>query len=180
MDYSMLEDQAATETAGRWHEGAYPEVLAMPDHPDMRRPDWLWWGAHCTLDAELIRDFGIRCSDYYKVAIKQNYRCKVCHKRYRKRRLGVDHNPDTMKFRGLLCDHCQGIVTPDLVDYIENPPADEFDIKVSGKRLVARDKRQADKREETRRRRAKDAPMQQLPTDSSYEEFLKQAERSSA
>ena len=55
--------------------------------------------------------YGIDESDYRKMELGQNGRCAICKRLpsetdKRHRRLTVDHNHQTGKVRGLLCDRC--------------------------------------------------------------------------
>jgi hypothetical protein len=55
----------------------------------------------------LSRRYGVSLEDYNKLVRLQHGRCAICFN-YPKRggRLGVDHNHDTGKVRGLLCHKC--------------------------------------------------------------------------
>lgn len=49
---------------------------------------------------------GMTENQYSEMMSKQNGQCSICKKPPLKRRLAVDHNHDTGKVRGLLCDKC--------------------------------------------------------------------------
>lgn len=55
--------------------------------------------------------YGIKQDDYLKLAEKQEHKCAICSKtsdsvESRKKYLSVDHDHDTGKIRGLLCQNC--------------------------------------------------------------------------
>lgn len=57
-------------------------------------------------NATLIAKYGISLSDYNELLESQGGVCAVCGDLPDKRRLAVDHNHDTGKIRGLLCQPC--------------------------------------------------------------------------
>lgn len=55
-----------------------------------------------------LKKFGITPEDYFKLLEKQNFKCAICgilQEDY-SRRLAVDHDHETGKIRGLLCNNC--------------------------------------------------------------------------
>jgi hypothetical protein len=50
--------------------------------------------------------YGLNESEYLKLFTVQNNKCGICNKSFKKIRACVDHNHDTKKVRGLLCDKC--------------------------------------------------------------------------
>ena len=56
----------------------------------------------------LKRVFGITQDEYLKMLSSQNERCAICEKHYsyQNRRLDIDHDHETGKIRGLLCNPC--------------------------------------------------------------------------
>lgn len=63
-------------------------------------------------DMHLRTRYKINSKIYQRMLKKQNYRCIICkkHKNKQKRRLSVDHDHQTGKIRGLLCDNCNLII----------------------------------------------------------------------
>lgn len=125
------------------------------DHPKMDRPHWLWPGYHCTMDKELRRDWGITCGQYFDMYNKQGGKCALpsCGMES-ERRFDVDEYHKTLKVRGLLCRKHNRQITEEIADYILNPPADEFNIFVDGRRVRKREERLETKRQSgTNRRR---------------------------
>ncbi len=61
-----------------------------------------------TRNVNLKSKYNISQEDYERMKIKQNFRCAICneHEDNLKRILCVDHNHQTGKVRGLLCDTC--------------------------------------------------------------------------
>lgn len=60
-------------------------------------------------DWYLQKNYGITLDDYYQMLDNQNGCCAVCNAlppTGRKKYLAVDHDHDTGKVRGLLCDNC--------------------------------------------------------------------------
>lgn len=63
-------------------------------------------------DYDLKRSYGIDLEFYENMFKEQNGCCKICNKHINelnqkhKKNLCVDHNHETMKIRGLLCDKC--------------------------------------------------------------------------
>ena len=72
--------------------------------------------------AELRRLYGITFEDYTLLFKKQNGVCAICLKTCKTRKsLSVDHNHDTGKVRGLLCNRCNRAIgmleeDPDILD----------------------------------------------------------------
>jgi hypothetical protein len=62
----------------------------------------------------LLRTFGITQEQYEEMFRRQNGRCGICQKRHKPykngkgkvRNLSVDHDHETGKVRGLLCNRC--------------------------------------------------------------------------
>lgn len=50
--------------------------------------------------------YGITLQEYNKLLKKQNGVCAICKKTEINRKLSVDHNHETGKIRGLLCQKC--------------------------------------------------------------------------
>ena len=63
---------------------------------------------HIKKDRDLKAAYGISLEEYHQMLVKQDHRCKICltHEKDVKRVLCVDHDHDTGKVRGLLCDTC--------------------------------------------------------------------------
>lgn len=59
-------------------------------------------------DYRLQYFYGITEGEYLNILEEQEHKCKICdtHQRELPRRLAVDHNHETGKVRGLLCDSC--------------------------------------------------------------------------
>jgi len=59
-------------------------------------------------NTQLKRNFGITNDDYNKLFNEQNGKCKICgiHKNQLNKNLCVDHNHNSGKIRGLLCQKC--------------------------------------------------------------------------
>lgn len=81
-------------------------------------------------DQDLKKSYGISLHEYSEMLVEQDYSCKICqtHQDSLKRALCVDHNHDTGKIRGLLCDTCNrslGLLKDNIevlkraVDYLE-------------------------------------------------------------
>lgn len=59
------------------------------------------------LDMHLQREFGISIEDYRALFAEQSGVCAICQGPGKpEKRLSVDHNHNTGKIRGLLCDSC--------------------------------------------------------------------------
>lgn len=81
-------------------------------------------------DSELKRLYGISIDDYLNIMQNQNSVCKICRQECKtKYSLSVDHNHETGKVRGLLCNRCNRAIgmfedNPDLLrkaaNYIED------------------------------------------------------------
>lgn len=82
---------------------------------------------------ELMKSYSMTIDDYNKMLNLQDGRCKICgsdsQDMKRKKFLCVDHNHETGKVRGLLCDKCNrgiGLLNDDIetlknaVKYLEN------------------------------------------------------------
>jgi hypothetical protein len=54
----------------------------------------------------LVRKYGITLEEYNLLVAKQNGLCGMCQKPKDRRRFCVDHDHQTGKIRGLLCDRC--------------------------------------------------------------------------
>lgn len=63
---------------------------------------------HVKKDKDLQATYGIDLATYNKMLVEQGNKCKICfvHREELKRALCVDHDHDTGKVRGLLCDTC--------------------------------------------------------------------------
>jgi hypothetical protein len=57
-------------------------------------------------NTQLKSDFGITSEQYNSVLFKQDNKCAICRKEREGRRLSVDHDHKTGKFRGILCNKC--------------------------------------------------------------------------
>lgn len=53
-----------------------------------------------------IRAYGIEPETYYLMLEQQGHRCAICKAEPKRRMMSIDHNHDTGKVRGLLCDGC--------------------------------------------------------------------------
>lgn len=71
-------------------------------------PDYRIMEAANKRDYRLQWSYGINEKDYLEILEEQNYCCKICgvHEKELYKRLSVDHNHETHKVRGLLCDAC--------------------------------------------------------------------------
>ena len=71
-----------------------------------------YWAKHRTtnkaayVSSLLKHRYGLSLEQYNELAMKQNHKCAICKKIYKRRRLCVDHNHKTGVNRGLLCDSC--------------------------------------------------------------------------
>jgi hypothetical protein len=57
----------------------------------------------------LVESYGITLDDYEVIRVKQEFRCAICglhEQNNRHGRLFIDHDHDTGKVRGLLCNDC--------------------------------------------------------------------------
>lgn len=63
---------------------------------------------HIKKDKDLQTTYGINLATYNTMLVEQGCRCKICQKPQGdlKRALCVDHDHNTGKVRGLLCDTC--------------------------------------------------------------------------
>jgi hypothetical protein len=63
---------------------------------------------HIKKDKDLQSTYGIDLETYHKMLAEQNHQCKIClaHQDTLKRAMCVDHDHNTGKVRGLLCDTC--------------------------------------------------------------------------
>lgn len=150
------------------------------DHPNIVKPDWLWPGYHCVLDKEIRRDWGITCGDYFDIFDLQGGKCALCGK-ISERRFDVDHDHETGEIRGLLCRKCNRNLSQQITEYLRNPPAREFHLVVTLKKVKSRDKRLATKRRKNARvssTRKPESVVVDLSADA--EEKLKRALESSA
>jgi len=53
-----------------------------------------------------IRRYGISYIEYNNLLIKQDYKCAICKTKELNKNLSVDHNHNSGKIRGLLCNGC--------------------------------------------------------------------------
>ncbi len=61
-------------------------------------------------NTQLLNTYGITLEDYETMLKQQEGRCAICKNKPNKKSLSVDHNHDTGKIRGLLCNNCnQGL-----------------------------------------------------------------------
>lgn len=58
-----------------------------------------------TRKADLVRKYNITVEQFEQKSLMQEGKCAICFK-VPDRRLDVDHNHETGKFRGLLCNNC--------------------------------------------------------------------------
>jgi uncharacterized Zn finger protein len=56
------------------------------------------------LDKRYKERYGITYTEYKAMSENQNYKCKICG--VDEKKLVVDHNHQTLKIRGLLCNNC--------------------------------------------------------------------------
>ena len=66
-------------------------------------------GIESSRRSHLKRNFGITLEEYNILLEKQEYKCAICNgyeTSYRNEVLSVDHNHNTNKIRGLLCNTC--------------------------------------------------------------------------
>jgi hypothetical protein len=136
-----------------------------------QKPDWLWPGYCCSLDKELQRNYGITCADYNRMFINQEGLCaiKSCRQPPGTYKLAVDHDPETGEIRGLIHMRHNRLLTKEVVEYVTNPPARKFGLKVSKAK-----QRKLDQRRKARQKRPE--PNGQTPqpaSDLSYEEAIK-------
>lgn len=63
-------------------------------------------------NAHLLRSFGITSEQYDELLKQQGSVCAICRRQQadRRRRLAVDHDHNTGRIRGLLCDPCNQIL----------------------------------------------------------------------
>lgn len=54
----------------------------------------------------LYINFGITGEEYNNLLSAQNSLCAICNKPEKVKRLAVDHNHESLKIRGLLCQKC--------------------------------------------------------------------------
>ena len=57
-------------------------------------------------DRRLRKQYGIGNDDYEQLKSLQGDKCAICGEEQNDKRLAVDHNHDTGKVRGLLCEKC--------------------------------------------------------------------------
>jgi hypothetical protein len=59
-----------------------------------------------------LAKYGITLKEYESILIAQNYKCKICGKHVSElnRSLFVDHDHNTGKIRGLLCQYCNSAI----------------------------------------------------------------------
>lgn len=53
-----------------------------------------------------IRAYGIEPEIYYEMLENQGHRCAICNAKSERRAMNIDHNHESGKVRGLLCDGC--------------------------------------------------------------------------
>lgn len=53
-----------------------------------------------------IRTYGIEPNEYYEMLEKQGHGCAICKAKPSYRAMNIDHDHNTGKVRGLLCDGC--------------------------------------------------------------------------
>lgn len=62
------------------------------------------------LELHMMRSYGINFKEYEEMLLAQDGKCAICKaeppKNQHKTRLNIDHNHETGKVRGLLCDCC--------------------------------------------------------------------------
>jgi len=77
---------------------------------------------------EIIKQYGLSYQEYIELKQKQNFECKICHKKEIETKLHVDHNHITGQIRGLLCRNCNvaiGLIREDInicksiINYLE-------------------------------------------------------------
>lgn len=71
------------------------------------------WVRHLSRDQSLKAKYGINQEDYAKMLQAQDFCCAICGDHYTENKVGkhvdslsVDHNYETGKIRGLLCNQC--------------------------------------------------------------------------
>ena len=79
-----------------------------PGHQRECKKIWNQKHAQYIVDCQLKRRHGITLREYNKMFKSQKGRCLICdrHQRQFKFRLCVDHDHETGKIRGLLCNGC--------------------------------------------------------------------------
>lgn len=150
------------------------------DHPNIIKSDSLWPGYHCNLDKDLRRDYGITCRDYYEIYDRQQGRCAICGCE-QAQRFDIDHDHRTKKIRGLLCKRCNRNLSDAVAYYILQPPAEDLNLIISTKKVIARDKRLKNMRKRTKAARARQNPQPLAPVDkssSAEEKYLRALESS--
>lgn len=79
--------------------------------PEVNKTPWVYDSDKARASA-LRRNYGITVDEYDEMLYKQNGVCKICggietsSNKWGIKRLAVDHNHDTGKVRGLLCNNC--------------------------------------------------------------------------
>lgn len=81
------------------------------EHRERHRKNWKrWYRDHKNKvrDNNLVRCYGITLVQYNKMVREQDGKCAICgtHQLKLAKTLGVDHNHNTSKVRGLLCAEC--------------------------------------------------------------------------
>lgn len=80
---------------------------ANPEKAKAATKAWMVANPDRCRNSQLLRDFGITIEDFQMMLMLQAGVCAICQKPERAgRNLSVDHNHDTGKVRGLLCDAC--------------------------------------------------------------------------
>lgn len=95
-----LDPEKANARSRAWAK-AYPEKAKAATKA------WMEANPDRGKNSQLLRDFGITIGDFQMMLVIQLGVCAICQKPERLgRSLSVDHNHDTGKVRGLLCDAC--------------------------------------------------------------------------
>ena len=58
----------------------------------------------------LLRVYGISAAEYDVIFTNQRGQCKICGEKAKTKRLSIDHDHDTGRIRGLLCNNCNAAV----------------------------------------------------------------------
>jgi Recombination endonuclease VII len=154
-----------------------PSTPARRFCPNRDRPDWLWWGHHCTQDANLQRRYGITCDDYWELYGDQDGRCGVCRRPSGPgRRLVVDHDHDTGEIEGLCHFGCNRPISAQVRRYVKNPPGRRLGLVVSAGKLRAIEEQYRAKRA----RYAKSHPKRSTPVPPSNLDKLRAMTRKGA
>lgn len=80
--------------------------------------------------------YGITLFQYERMLIQQDHLCAVCLQPDPNKRLSIDHDHDTKRVRGLLCQRCnQGIVTVGITPEMLRRAADYMEHSFDGRSL---------------------------------------------